>query len=201
MGVELQMGGADQWGNITAGLELIRRTSGRRWRTAASRAGARPRLQAAAVAVGREVRQERGRRVGLARPGPDVAVRVLPVLAEHGRPRRRHVPALVHRVPARARSRRSRPRRRARPEARAAQRALALDITARTHGAEAADAGDRRFRGDVRGRGDHATRRCCASLFESAGGFTFEPAVAGGRARPCCSPRPASVASRGEARR
>jgi len=29
MGVELQMGGADQWGNITAGLELIRRKSGR----------------------------------------------------------------------------------------------------------------------------------------------------------------------------
>ena len=28
MGVELQMGGADQWGNITAGLELIRRTDG-----------------------------------------------------------------------------------------------------------------------------------------------------------------------------
>ncbi len=28
LGVELQMGGADQWGNITAGLELIRRTNG-----------------------------------------------------------------------------------------------------------------------------------------------------------------------------
>jgi tyrosyl-tRNA synthetase len=28
-GVELQMGGADQWGNITAGLELIRRVVGR----------------------------------------------------------------------------------------------------------------------------------------------------------------------------
>jgi tyrosyl-tRNA synthetase len=28
MGVELQMGGADQWGNLTAGLELIRRTEG-----------------------------------------------------------------------------------------------------------------------------------------------------------------------------
>lgn len=28
MGVELQMGGADQWGNITAGLELIRRADG-----------------------------------------------------------------------------------------------------------------------------------------------------------------------------
>jgi tyrosyl-tRNA synthetase len=30
MGVELQMGGADQWGNITAGLELIRRSEGGR---------------------------------------------------------------------------------------------------------------------------------------------------------------------------
>ncbi|HEX5824692.1 MAG TPA: tyrosine--tRNA ligase, partial [Candidatus Limnocylindrales bacterium] len=28
LGVELQMGGADQWGNITAGLELIRRRAG-----------------------------------------------------------------------------------------------------------------------------------------------------------------------------
>ncbi len=28
-GVEMQMGGADQWGNITAGLELIRRVEGR----------------------------------------------------------------------------------------------------------------------------------------------------------------------------
>ena len=28
MGVELQMGGADQWGNITAGLELMRRRAG-----------------------------------------------------------------------------------------------------------------------------------------------------------------------------
>ncbi len=28
MGVELQIGGADQWGNITAGLELIRRSEG-----------------------------------------------------------------------------------------------------------------------------------------------------------------------------
>ena len=27
LGVEMQMGGADQWGNITAGLELIRRTA------------------------------------------------------------------------------------------------------------------------------------------------------------------------------
>ena len=71
LGVELQMGGADQWGNITAGLELIRRMSegggagsagggggdGRRRR----RAGSRARLQAAAVSVRDEVRQERDR--------------------------------------------------------------------------------------------------------------------------------------------
>ena len=81
-GVELQMGGADQWGNITAGLELIRRTSG----DAEDVPRPRDRLQAAAVAVGREVRQERGGRLGVARPGPDVALRVLPVLAQHRRP-------------------------------------------------------------------------------------------------------------------
>ena len=56
MGVELQMGGADQWGNITAGLELIRRTGGL---GRGRRAGPRPRVQAAAVAVGDEVREER----------------------------------------------------------------------------------------------------------------------------------------------
>ena len=75
-GVEMQMGGADQWGNITAGLELIRRTSG----DADESAGARDRLQAAAVAVGREDRQERGRRLGVARSGADDALRLLPVL-------------------------------------------------------------------------------------------------------------------------
>ena len=30
LGVELQVGGSDQWGNITAGIDLIRRTSGER---------------------------------------------------------------------------------------------------------------------------------------------------------------------------
>ena len=202
MGVELQMGGADQWGNITAGLELIRRTSGRRRRRRRRRAtpGPRPRLQAAAVAVGDQVRQERGRRVGLARPGADVAVRVLPVLAEHRRPRRRHVPALVHGALARARSRRSRRRRRARPEARPAQRALALDITARTHGATAARPGDRRFRGAVLGETRSSIRPSLASLYESAGGFTFEPAwLAAGRRRAAGRGRPVRVARRGAA--
>jgi tyrosyl-tRNA synthetase len=39
-GVELQMGGADQWGNITAGLELIRRTAAAGGGDGASSAGA-----------------------------------------------------------------------------------------------------------------------------------------------------------------
>ncbi|NJD27630.1 MAG: tyrosine--tRNA ligase [Chloroflexi bacterium] len=43
MGVELQMGGADQWGNITAGLELIRRTG-----AGAAGGGAGPGASAAA---------------------------------------------------------------------------------------------------------------------------------------------------------
>ena len=47
-GVELQMGGADQWGNITAGLELIRTVVGRRGRGGA--AGVRAVLAAAADA-------------------------------------------------------------------------------------------------------------------------------------------------------
>ena len=51
-GVEMQMGGADQWGNITAGLELIRQR-----RRAAGRGGAtgvRAVLAAAADHDGRE---------------------------------------------------------------------------------------------------------------------------------------------------
>ena len=93
MGVELQMGGADQWGNITAGLELIRPDQRGRGGVPA---GARAVVQAPAVAVRDEVREERGGRFGLAGRDPDDAVRVLPVLAQHRRPRRRHVPALVH---------------------------------------------------------------------------------------------------------
>ena len=96
LGCELQMGGADQWGNITAGLELIRRTSEPRdgWVAQRVRAG----VPAAARAVGRQVREVGERRLRLAPPRRDVAVRVLPALAEHGRPRHLDLPALVHAV-------------------------------------------------------------------------------------------------------
>ena len=89
------MGGADQWGNITAGLELIRRTEappegseGEDSRTRWRHAPARPER--------REVRQDRGRHVRLARRRSDDAVRVLPVLARLGRRRGRPAAALLH---------------------------------------------------------------------------------------------------------
>ena len=99
MGVELQMGGADQWGNITAGLELIRRRGG------VEEGGADPAhglaykllLSPSGAKFGKS---EGGESVWLD-PGADLAVRVLPVLAQHRRPGRGHVPALVHRAPAR----------------------------------------------------------------------------------------------------
>ena len=58
-GVELQMGGADQWGNITAGLELIRRRGVRRGAGGDLAFGLGYPLLT--DAVGREVRQDRGR--------------------------------------------------------------------------------------------------------------------------------------------
>ena len=57
-GCTLQMGGSDQWGNITAGIDLIRKLRGEE--------GARPGLAADDDGVRREVRQDRGGH-GLAR--------------------------------------------------------------------------------------------------------------------------------------
>ena len=73
---ELQAGGSDQWGNITAGIELVRR------RTGASVYGL---TRAAHDALGRrEVRQDRRRRA-LARSRSDIALRAVPVLREPAR--------------------------------------------------------------------------------------------------------------------
>ena len=74
-GCTLQMGGSDQWGNITAGIELIRRVEG---------------VEAHALTLphddggGNEVREDGGGR-GVARPEADVAVQVLSVLGERRR--------------------------------------------------------------------------------------------------------------------
>ena len=76
------------------------------------------------------------------------------------------------------------------PEGRAAQRALALDITARTHGAEAAARAiaDSEAKFSAAPIDDPAV---LASLYDSAGGFSFDPSLArpgrrgrAGRGRP-----------------
>ena len=193
------MGGADQWGNITAGLELIRRTAG----------GGADESPAHGIAyklllspVGREVRQERGRRLGLAGPGADDAVRVLPVLGRTSttatwaptcagsRPGSRdEIEALDAAVAER-------------PEAREAQRRLAFDVTARVHGEAAAGGGRARCRRRCSSASRSRTRRCWRRCSRRPAGHRGRASVAGGRGRGAARrDRPGAVARRGPAPR
>jgi tyrosyl-tRNA synthetase len=134
MGVEMQMGGADQWGNITAGLELIRRTAGGEDELPPAFAMAYPLLLTPSGA--KFGKSEGGDSVWLdpAMTTPfafyqhwlntddrDVGVylRWFTTMSPD------EIEALDAEVMAN-------------PGARAAQRALALDVTARTHGADVA---------------------------------------------------------------
>ena len=87
-GCTLQIGGSDQWGNMTAGVDLIRRVDRR----------VRARHGHAADHQGRrhQVRQDRGRD-GVAGRRDDLAVRVLPVLAQQRGRHRRQPAADLHR--------------------------------------------------------------------------------------------------------
>ena len=110
-GCTLQMGGSDQWGNITAGMDLIRRVRGGKAHGLV--------LPLVTTAAGTKFgKTEAGS--GVARSGADVAVRVLPVLAERRRSRRGAVPEVLH-VPRRGRDRAS-SRRRARASPRSGTR-------------------------------------------------------------------------------
>ena len=196
MGVELQMGGADQWGNITAGLELIRRSSGA-GEDAHPAHGLAYRLLLSPS--GAKFGKSDSGDVGLAGPEADVAVRVLPALAQHRRPRRRYVPALVHGAEPRGdRGARGGGRLAVRRRVRA-QRALARDITARTHGEAAAAEAIRDSEAMFAG-GSIADPAVLRSLFESTGGFTFDPATLAGGAATFLADA-GVFASRGEARR
>ncbi len=168
MGVELQMGGADQWGNITAGLELIRRTAG--GDEDADRAHGLAYKLLLTPSGTKFGKSEEGESVWLdpARTSPyafyqywlntddrDVGT-YLRWFTEFGRD---EIDALEAEA-ARA------------PEARAAQRALARDITARTHGEAAAaqaiaDSEARFAAGPIDDPG------VLRSLYEGSGGFTF----------------------------
>jgi len=195
MGVELQMGGADQWGNITAGLELIRRTS-----------GAGEEAHPAHGLAYKLLLSPSGSKFGKSESGDTVwldARRTTPYafyqywlntddrdvgtylrwFTELGR---EEIEALEAEAAAR-------------PESRAAQRALARDITARAHGEAAATEAIHDSEAMFAG-GPIADPAVLRSLFESTGGFTFDPATLAAGAATFLA-EAGLFPSRGEARR
>ena len=162
--------------------------------------GARDRVQAAALAVRREVRQERGRRVRLARSRPDDAVRLLPVLGRGGRPRRGRRTCAGSRSGTRDEIEALDAAIAARPEAREAQRRLAFDVTARVHG-EAAATGAVAVSAALFQREPITDPALLASVHAATRG----PSLAAERHRPgawsCVLAETGLAPSRGEARR
>jgi tyrosyl-tRNA synthetase len=174
MGVDLQMGGADQWGNITAGLELIRRRAGLA-EDAADRGADEP---AHGLAYNLLLSPS-GAKFGKTEGGTSVwldAERTSPYafyqywLNADDRDAgtylrwftllgREEIAGLEASL-------------RDRPEARDAQRALARDVTARTHGPDAA----RQAEEDAAamfGEGDPTDPAQLARLFGSVDSFEF----------------------------
>jgi tyrosyl-tRNA synthetase len=170
MGVELQMGGADQWGNITAGLELIRRTAG---------VGEEAATQPAHGLSYKLLLSPSGTKFGKSETGDSVwldPVKTTPYafyqywlntddrdvgtylrwFTELGRDEIEALEATVVE----------------RPEAREAQKALALDITVRTHGQDAASAAIRDAEAKF-SAGPIVDPDVLRSLYESSGGFSF----------------------------
>ena len=198
MGVELQMGGADQWGNITAGLELIRRTN-------AAEGMSEDQEPAHGLAY-KLLLSPSGTKFGKSETGESVwldAARTSPYafyqywLNTDDRDVGTYLRWFTEFPQARIEALESEAARA--PEGRPAQRALALDITARTHGAEVAAraVSDSEAKFSNEAIDDPAVLR---SLYESAGGFTFDPAgLAAGTA--VVLAEAGLVASKGEARR
>jgi tyrosyl-tRNA synthetase len=197
LGVELQMGGADQWGNITAGLELIRRAAG---------VGEDVPEQPAHGLAYQLLLSPSGTKFGKSETGDAVwldPARTTPYafyqywlntddrdvgtylrwFTERSRDDIASLDAAVAE----------------RPEKREAQRTLALDITARTHGEEAAATAVRDSAAAFSGEPirDPAV---LASLHAATGGFTFA-AGAGSAGIAALLADAGVVASRGEARR
>jgi tyrosyl-tRNA synthetase len=141
-GVELQMGGADQWGNITAGLELIRRTTGQVGDESPAHAIAYKLLLSPSGA--KFGKSEGGESVWLdaARTTPYAFFQYWLQADDRDVPtylrwfttwEREDIEALEAEIATR-------------PEARAAQRRLALDVTSRVHGEDAARDAERQSR-------------------------------------------------------
>jgi tyrosyl-tRNA synthetase len=170
MGVELQMGGADQWGNITAGLELIRRTAGVREEAAEQPAhGLAYKLLLSAS----------GSKFGKSEEGESVwldANRTTPFafyqywLNTDDRDVGTYLRWFTEFTPDEIESLEAEVS--ARPEGRGAQRALARDITARTHGEAAAAQAERDSEALFSG-GPITNLATLESLYESTNGFSF----------------------------
>jgi tyrosyl-tRNA synthetase len=203
MGVDLQMGGADQWGNITAGLELIRRMSGAGDEAGDEAAiGPRP---AHGLAY-KLLLSPSGTKFGKSETGDSVWLdpkRTTPYafyqywlntddrdigtyLRWFTELPREEIEALDAETADR-------------PEARSAQRALALDITARTHGPDAAAAAIRDAEAMFSGA-SIADPALLASIHASTGGFAFDAGQLAGGAAVLLADAGVFV-SRGEARR
>ena len=186
MGVELQMGGADQWGNITAGLELIRRRAGLSGEDEEAPEGAAEAAPAHGLAY-RLLLSPSGTKFGKTADGTSVwldSARTTPYafyqywLNVDDRDAgtylrwftllgREEIEALDAAVLAD-------------PGARAAQRTLARDVTERAHGAEAV-AHAERVSAAAFSREPIRDVAVLTTLHQSVGGFTFTDAdVAGG---------------------
>jgi tyrosyl-tRNA synthetase len=197
MGVEMQMGGADQWGNITAGLELIRRTAG---------VGEDAPDQPAHGLSYKLLLSPSGTKFGKSESGESIwldAERTTPFafyqywlntddrdigtylrwFTEFARDEIEELEAELA----------------SRPEGRAAQRALARDITARTHGEAAATKAE--ADSETLFSGAPVTDPALLqTLFDSTGGFRF-PSSALTNGVGALLADAGVVASRGEARR
>jgi tyrosyl-tRNA synthetase len=131
-GVTLQMGGSDQWGNITAGCELIRRTTGG--------SGHGVTLPLVTTASGEKFGKSAGNAVWLdaAQTSPYQFYQFWMTADDASVSRYLRFFTLLEREAIEALDLSVRER----PQSREAQRALASDVTARVHGVEAARAAE-----------------------------------------------------------
>ncbi|TAL13265.1 MAG: tyrosine--tRNA ligase [Chloroflexota bacterium] len=200
--VEMQMGGADQWGNITAGLELIRRTASGSDDDGAAAAGNAPAFGLAYPLL----LTASGAKYGKSAEGDSIWLdpeRTTPYafyqhwLTTDDRDVGIYLRWFTTMAPDEIEGLEAEMAER--PGARAAQKALALDVTARTHGADTA----RQVEMDSAVLFDPEPIRdpvVLERLWRSVGGFTVAPGgAASGAAGALAS---AGVfASNGEARR
>lgn len=203
MDIEMQMGGADQWGNITAGLELIRRAGGGGDDAGSDAAGGDPAAFGLAYPL---LLTASGAKYGKSVEGDSIWLdpnRTTPYafyqhwLTTDDRDVGIYLRWFTTMAPDEILGLEAEMAER--PGARAAQKALALDVTARTHGADTA----RQVELDSAVLFDPEPIRdpvVLERLWRIVGGFTVEPGVASGGIAAALGSS-GVFASNGEARR